>query len=81
MKTFLVTIDETESTIDPEMALRSVKGVVSVGIQSLNFLSEEEWVRPGREASDEELENRLSKALASGDPISLEQSIKQSKHK
>jgi hypothetical protein len=80
MKTFLVTIDETESSISPEIALMSIKGVKSVDSQTSSPISLEEWLRPGRSATDEELEDRLNSALQSGEPKSIKEAFRNSKY-
>lgn len=58
MKTYIIEIDEKQLMAKPEQIFHSIKGVMSVKETSdkdeLKPLSDEDWIWPGRPATDEE---------------------------
>jgi hypothetical protein len=80
MRTYTITIDETQFVSEPEVVFRAIKGVTSIEPQENKPLSPSDWVRPGRPATDEELEERLNQAFNSGKPVALADAFKQSKY-
>ncbi len=61
MRKFEVTIDETIADSNPQQALQAIKGVLQVEEKKI-LLTSKDWVRPGRPASEEEIEQSAIEA-------------------
>ena len=82
MKTFEVTIDESKSEANLESVLLAIKGVTHVVLQSENgFLSDNDWIKPGRPASEKEIENAALEAENSTFTLPIEAARKLTKER
>lgn len=80
MRTFSVTIDETQFSDSPESVFMAIKGVTHIESQEIKPLTNTDWVRSGRPATDEELKKRLNQAFDSGNAIKLDEAFSKSKY-
>jgi hypothetical protein len=76
MRTYTITIDETQFVSEPEVVFRAIKGVTSIEPQENKPLSPSDWVRPGRPATDEEILISAQEAEASTFTIGIEEARK-----
>lgn len=73
MRTFEVTLDETIADSNPLQALKEVKGVLLVEERMPSPLTSRDWVRPGRPATDEEIEQSAKEAEQSTFHLPIEE--------